>query len=143
MKLQLPVNPIDALVIAGHALDVPQVKKTQSKAPATVRIGQPEQPVRDERILLAELLLVTIAGLRDREKPTGSPDRYPLGNHNVDRDLLARRSLQYFPAKASRKISASICDSAYIFFSRRFSSSSSFGRFMSDTCIPPHFDRQL
>ena len=57
--------------------------------------------------------------------------------------LLAYNLIRLLMAQASFRIAESICDSAYIFFRRRFSSSSSFTRAIIDTSIPPYFDRHL
>ena len=127
----------------AHAFDVSKIQKTQIKTPATVRVRQSQKSVPYQCILFAELRPVPIAGLRDREQTSDFANRYPLSIHHTDRHLLARRWLQYFPAMASRRISAYVCDSACIFVNRRFSTSSSFSRLISETCIPPYFDRQL
>jgi len=58
-----------------------------------------------------------------------------FGLSNFGSHLTALRWLQYFPSMTSCRISALSFSSAYIFFRRRFSSSSSFNRFISEALL--------
>ena len=63
VQLQLPVNPVDSLVVPLVALDVAQVQVAQAKAPVAVVVRQAQQPVSDLLILDIVLGLVPIARL--------------------------------------------------------------------------------
>ena len=63
IKPQFAANAINALVIAAHPFDVSETQKRRAKAPATVRVGRPQQPVCDQRVPLDELRLVPAASL--------------------------------------------------------------------------------
>src|SRR5690606_24467917 len=120
-----------------------QVQVAQAKAPAAVACRQSNQPVRDLGVLIREFRLIAVAGLADVERLTGQPDgRAPCG-HRLLRHLAAARWLHHFFASASWTISALIRSSAYIFFSRRFSSSSSFSLAIIEASMPPNFARHL
>jgi hypothetical protein len=45
IQFQLTIDTVDALVIPAIAFHVMQVQKAQAKAPVTLVVGQPYQPV--------------------------------------------------------------------------------------------------
>src|SRR5690606_15194800 len=143
VQLQLPVDAVDALVVPAEALHVAQVQEAQAKAPVAIRRGQAHQPVGDPGVFLACLGLVAVAGLADLEGLAGMPDaRSPAFNCPSD-DLPALRWPNHFFDRACLSRSVLSWASAYIFFSRRFSSSSSFIRPTMDTSMSPNWLRHL
>src|SRR5690606_25200523 len=143
VQLQLPVDAVDPLVVPAKPLDVAQVQEAKAKPPVAIGRGQPHQPVRNPGVLLAGLRLVAVTGLADLERLAGMPD---IGAPALDRSpghLPALRWPHHFFESASFNRSALSWASAYIFFSRRFSSSSSFIRATMDTSMPPNLLRHL
>src|SRR5690554_6417011 len=143
VQLQLPVNPINPFVIPAKSFDVPQMQKAQAKAPVPLVMGQPDQPIRDLGILAAELCPIAIAGLADAEHPASQANTDLLLTDGFLRHLTATRRLYHFFSMASLRMSAFSRSSAYIFLSRRFSSSSSFNRAIMDASMPPNLARHL
>src|SRR3546814_17654636 len=116
------------LVVPAQALDVAEVQEAQAKPPIAIRRGKPHQPVGDPGILLARLGLVAVAGLADLEGLAGMPDAGASAFDRGSGHLPAQRWHHHFFESASLSRSALSWASASIFFSRRFSSSSSFIR---------------
>src|SRR5574340_1429381 len=143
VQFQLPVNAIDALVVPAEPLHIAQVQEAQTEAPVLLVVGQPHKPVGNHRILVRQRWLVAVTGLADGEIGTGLPNARAPGFHRPSGHLSAQRWPYHFFASASLRMSALICDSAYIFFRRRFSSSSSFMREIIEASMPPYLDRQL
>src|SRR5690606_11505846 len=106
-------------------------------------LGQTQQPVGDQGILAAQPGLVPVARLTDSEQPTSQPDTDRFLCDGLLRHLTAARRLHHFFSMASLSISALSRSSAYIFFRRRFSSSSSLSRVIMDASMPPNLDRHL
>ncbi|EFF45744.1 ISxac2 transposase [Xanthomonas citri pv. aurantifolii str. ICPB 10535] len=143
VQLQLAVDPVDPLVIPAKALHVAQVQVAQAKAPVAMGGRQADQPVGDPGVLLAGLGLVAEAGLAHREGLAGVADvRAPARDCRLGH-LASLRWPHHFFASASFSRSVLSCASAYIFLSRRFSSSSSFMRATMDTSMPPNLLRHL
>lgn len=71
------------------ALHIPQVQETQPKAPGLVDIGQPDQQVGDQLVLLVALWAVTKTGLADPERPARQRDADPLRRHSLCGQLAA------------------------------------------------------
>ena len=120
VQLELPVNPVHALVVKPEALHVSQVQEAQPKAPVAVIVGQLEQPVGDLLILLIAQPLIAVARLADAKCIARKPDRYAPACYCVSGHLAAGRWPQSFFASASATISALIFSSTYILRSRAF-----------------------
>ena len=82
VQLQLAINPINALVVPFEALHVAQIQKAQAKSPRPPIGGQTHQPIRDHGVLIAQLAVITVAGLADLERTAGQrdADTASLGN---------------------------------------------------------------
>jgi len=63
-------------------------------------------------------------------------------HHVADRRVPGTGRQKFFPTRSFKAALSSSC-SASSFFNRRFSSSSAFSRFASDTSRPPYFAFQL
>src|SRR5690606_11482367 len=122
IQLQLAVDTIDPLVVPAKAFDVAEVQETQAKAPVAIGCRQPHEPVCDPCVLLARLRLIAVAGLAHLERLAGMPDVRASAFHRRSGYLPALRWPHHFFDIASFSMSALSCASAYIFFSRRFSS---------------------
>src|SRR5471032_1317546 len=143
VQFECPVDPVDALVVPLKALHIAQIQEAQAEAPVALIGGQTDQPVCDDLVLGVKLGLVTEAGLADAKRQASQADRCaPLVDHTA-RHLTALRWRYHFFARASATISALRRSSAYIFFRRLFSSSSSFIRAMSEASMPPNLARHL
>ena len=143
IEFQLPIDPVDALVIPFEALDVAKVQVAQTEAPIAVVVGQAQQPVGNELVVGVLLALVAKAGLADREHLTSQPDGDAALCHHLFGHLASARRPGYFFARYSVAISALSFSSMYIFLRRRFSSSSSFMRDIMDVSMPPYLARHL
>src|SRR5690606_21607775 len=128
VQLQLPVDAVDPLVVPAKALDVTQVQEAQAEAPVAIRRGQPHQPIGDPGVLVGSFCLVPVTGLTELEGLTGMPNAGASAFHCCSGHLPALRWPYHFFESASFSRSALSWASAYIFFNRRFSSSSSFIR---------------
>lgn len=64
----------DPLAVPAKPFDIAQVQDAQAKAPVAVGRGQPDQPIGDPGVLLADVGLITEACLADREGLTRMPD---------------------------------------------------------------------
>ncbi len=64
-ELQFRVDAVHAFVVPAKVLYVAQIQVAQAKSPLAMIVGQPDQPVRDERILGVMLGLIAAAGLAD------------------------------------------------------------------------------
>ena len=106
-------------------------------------VAADEQVVGDLNILGRQLFLVTLAGLTNTKCQAGQSDTDTFELDCLLRHLTPARWLHHFFARASCTISALRRSSAYIFFSRRLSSSSSRIRTISDTSMPPNLLRLL
>src|SRR3546814_4019977 len=93
-----------------------------------MRISDWSSDVCSSDLLLARLGLVAVAGLADLEGLAGMPDAGASAFDRGSGHLPAQRWPHHFFESASLSRSALSWASAYIFFSRRFSSSSSFIR---------------
>jgi len=106
-------------------------------------VGQTQQPIGNLVVLGIAHPDVPVAGLADAERLTCQPNRYaPAGPRSLGH-LAPARWPQSFFASASATISALSFSSTYILRSRAFSASSSFIRAISDTSMPPYFERHL
>src|SRR5690606_3784078 len=143
VQLQLPVDAVDPLVVPAEALDVAQVQKAETKAPVAIRRGQPHQPIGDPGVLVRRLGLIGLVALTDLAGLAGVPDARPPVFNRGSGHLPALRWPCHFFVSASFNRSALSWASAYNFFSRRFSSSSSFIRATMDTSMPPNLLRHL
>src|SRR5690606_27793830 len=143
VQLPLPVDAVDPLVVPAKAFDVAQVQEAQAKSPIAIRRGQTHQPVGDPGVLFASLGLVAVARLADLEGLAGMPDAGAPAFDRSSGHLPAQRWPHHFFESASLSRSALSWASAYGFFSRRFSSSSSFIRPTMDTSMPPNLLRHL
>src|SRR5690606_37046896 len=124
VQLQLPVNSVHPLVIPAKTLHVAQEQVAQAKTPVALVMRQTNQPVRNLGILGRQPCLVAIAALTDAEALTSQAHTEPMALHRRLRHLASLRWPYSFPSRASLRISALMRSSAYIFFRRRFSSSS-------------------
>src|SRR5690554_7771013 len=74
VQLQLAVYPVHPLVIPAVALDVAQEQEAQAESPVALIRGQPDQPVGNLGILIAQQPLITVAGFADAIGLAGEPD---------------------------------------------------------------------
>src|SRR5690606_10795800 len=118
-------------------------QEAQAKAPIAIRRGQPHQPVGDACILVRRRGLVAVAGLAQFEGPAGVPNVRAPALDRCSGHLPALRWPHHFFESASFSRSALSCASAYIFFSRRFSSCSSLSWDIIDASMPPNLLRHL
>ena len=139
----LPIDPVDPLVVGRPPVPVAQRQEAPAEAPAPVRRGQPHQPVRKHRGRWHVLGLILVAGLGNANHPTRPPLQSGFRVDHFDGHLFTRSWPQDLPQGASLRISASICDSASLFCSRRFSASHSCHPVMSEAVIPPDLLCQL
>src|SRR5690606_4337780 len=138
-----PVNAVDTLVVPQIALYVAKVQVAQTKAPVALIVSQTQQPIGNDSIFTAELGAIPVAALTDLEGLTCQTDTHAhLGDCTLCH-LAALRWLHHFFSMASLSTSALRRSSAYIFFRRRFSSSSSFNRAIIEASIPPNLARHL
>src|SRR5690606_3105162 len=143
VQLQLAINPVHPLVIPAVAFHVAQVQEAQAETPVALVVRKPDQVVGDLGILRGQPRLVAIAGNADLEGQTRLLDTDPARAHRMLRHLSPPRWLHHFFAMASWIISALRRSSAYIFLSRRFSSSNSRSRAINEASIPPNLARHL
>src|SRR5690606_17330578 len=143
IQLELPVDPVDTFVVPAKASHVAQVQKAQAKAPVAMVVRQTQQPVGDLLVLGIRLGDIPVARLADLERLAGQPNRHPSVLHGSLGHLAAARWPHHFFSSASATISALSFSSTYILRSRAFSASSSFMRAISDTSMPPYFERHL
>jgi hypothetical protein len=61
-------------VIERQALNIAQIQEAQSKAPVTVVVRQPLQPILDQEIVIIPFGLVSVAELTDIENTAGHSD---------------------------------------------------------------------
>ncbi len=130
-------------MVPFEALDVMQIQIAQAKSPAAVVIGQFDQPVCHLLVISIELALVPVEGLADSKCHTGDTSAHTLLRNHLVGHLPSARWPHHFFSRASETISALSFPSRYIFFKRRFSSSSSFMRDIMDTSMPPYLARHL
>src|SRR5690606_29407955 len=104
---------------------------------------QSDKPVCDLLVLGCQLCLIPIAAFTDAKTLARQAHAETMLFHRCLRHLAPLRWLYSFPSRASLRISALMRSSAYIFFSRRFSSSSSFRRAISAVSMPPYLARHL
>ncbi len=141
VELQGAIDAVDAFVIPPEPLHVAQVQEAQAEAPVPVRRRQPNQPVGNHRVFVRARCPIAVAGLADVEGQAGVPDaRSPVRYHRPGH-LPALRWPHHFFASASLSSSALSWESAYIFFSRRFSSSSFFRRAIIKASMSPYLLR--
>src|SRR6056297_2327209 len=143
VQLQRPVDPIDPLVIPWEALDIAQKQKAQPKPPVLLVAGQADQPIGNLGVLVRQLRLIPIAVLADEKRLAGQADADRPTLDCLFGHLPATRWPQSSPSITSWRISALIRSSAYIFFRRRFSASSSLSRAISEASMPPNLARHL
>ncbi len=86
---------------------------------------------------------VDLGGLADAKCHTGDTNAHALLRNHLVGHLPSARWPHHFFSRASETISALSFSSRYIFFNRRFSSSSSFMRDIMDTSMPPYLARYL
>jgi hypothetical protein len=103
------------------------------QTPGFAGIGQPNQQIGDLFVLGAQLRAIPIAGLAHPKRPASQRTTGPASRH---------RSLGHLAALTHGK-SACMLRSAYIHFSRRFSSSIAFIWLIKDASMPPYFARHL
>src|SRR5579864_5170548 len=96
-----------------------------------------------ERSLPGPLRTVVIGRSVHRHGAASTANAYPPGRPNMINHLTLPGRLHIFRRITSCSISLSSERSATSFFSRWFSSSSCFSRFISDGIRPPYFLRQL
>src|SRR5690606_38850994 len=125
------------------ALYVAQMQVTQTKTPVLLVMREADQPVGNFNVLVAQFRLVAIASFADAEDPASQTDANPIFSNSFLRHLSTTRRLYHFFSMASLRMSAFSRASAYIFFRRRFSSSSSFRRAIMEASMPPNFARHL
>lgn len=118
--------PLDPLVVPRMAFDVAQMQETQAEAPGLAGVGQPDQQIGDLLVLVLQLRAVAITGLADPEGPADQRNADPVSRHRFLGHLAALRWPRHFFPRASLSRSACMLRSAYIRFSRRFSSSMAF-----------------
>ena len=128
VQLQLTIDAIHALVVPAETFDIAQMQKAHAKAPGLFGICQCHQPICDQLILIRQFGLVSIAYLADAERPARQNNAGGLIAYSPFGHLFAlRRPHHLFPSASFRR-SFCMLFSAYIFFSRLFSSSCSFIR---------------
>lgn len=131
-------------MIPTKAFDVAEVQKTQPKPPVSLGCRELQQPIGDKGIFIVQAPLVPVTGFTDRKRVTGLSDAHPIVLNGRFCHLSSLKWLYHFFAIASWMISTLSFSSAYIFFSRRFSSSySSLSRAISEASIPPNLARHL
>lgn len=141
IQLQFPVDPVHPLVVPAQALHVAEVQEAQAEAPVSIRRCQSHQPIRDPGVLVRSLGLVPITGLTHLEGLAGVPDIRASAFDRCSGHLPTLRWPHHFFDSVSFNRSALSWASAYIFFRRRFSSSSYFIRATMDTSMPPNLLR--
>src|SRR5690554_1327672 len=119
------------------------MQEAQTKPPVPLIVGQADQPVGNLGIFVAELGPIAKAGVADAEYPASQANTDAFLIDGFLRHLTATRRLHHFFSMASLRMSAFSRSSAYIFLSRRFSSSSSFRRAIMEASIPPNLARHL
>src|SRR3989338_3887289 len=143
VQLQFAVNAIHPFVVPWISLHVAQIQKAQPEPPVALVVGQANQVIGDLGILCRELCPVAVAGLADTECLAGQPDAGAVLFHSLLCHLAPARWLHHFFCRASWTISALRRSSAYIFLSRRFSSSSALSRDIREASMPPNLLRHL
>lgn len=93
IQFELLINP---LVIPAKAFHIAQVQKTQTKAPITVVLSQPNQPVGNLSIFIAEIAFIGKAGFTEAKHPTGHLNTDALAHNRFLRRLGDRPFLSYF-----------------------------------------------
>jgi hypothetical protein len=96
-----------------------------------------------EGSLPGSLGTVVVGRAIDRHSPASTTNAHPPGRPDVIDHLALPGRLHIFRRITSCSISLSSERSATSFFSRWFSSSSCFSRFISEGISPPYFLRQL
>src|SRR5690606_17835829 len=143
IQFQLAIDAVHALVVPAKAFHVAQIQEAQAKTPVALVVCQTNEPIGNFRVFGIKLWPVAIARLADAECRAYQSDANPALLDRLNRHLAPARWLHHFFSKASLTISALSFSSAYIFLRRRFSSSSSLSRAISDASIPPNLDRHL
>jgi hypothetical protein len=100
--------------------------------------SQPQKPVSNLRVLVAEFCFIALAGLTDPECPATLAYVKCVLNQCLLRDLVPQRWPYHFLSRASLQTSEIKDSSAYILSRRRFWSSCTFIRFIKDASIPPY-----
>lgn len=67
IQLELPVDSVHPLVVPVVAFHVAQEQVAQTKAPVTLIRRQPDQPIGNLGIFIAQPRLVTVKGLADAQ----------------------------------------------------------------------------
>jgi hypothetical protein len=113
-------------MIPDMSLYIAQIQETQAKSPSSVSLCQSRQKSGNPVVLLCQSWTIAKAGLGYLKNPTGQRNADPVMRHSLCGQFPALGwPLHFFP-KASFRISVCMLRSAYIRFSRRFSSSRAF-----------------
>ena len=77
VQFQGAVDAVDALVVPRAPLHVAQMQETQPKSPCLASIGQADQRIGDQLVLVTEQRAVAIARLADAKGPARECDADP------------------------------------------------------------------
>ena len=112
IAFQLPIDPIDPLVVPGKAFDVAQIEKAQAKPPISLRLRQADKPSGDGMIVLVTDRLITITALAHAEGATRMANTCLAQLDRRQSHGAATAGLYHFFAMASLSKSALSCASA-------------------------------
>ena len=122
---------------------ITQEVKAQAKAPTLMRGREALQPVLNFSIFIHQRWFIKITGGTNRKYITSHSNTHAIVHFGPASQLSSPSWLYHFFAIISLAISALSRSSAYIFLRRRFSSSSSFMRCISEASMPPNLARHL
>jgi len=123
--------------------DVSKIHKTKHEAPIFLTLCQKLKPACNLFILITELGFIAISCMADRKGITGCHNIQPFPADSILCHPTTLERLHHFFCMASLMTTFSTWTSAYIYFKRAFSASSSFMRVIMETSIPPNFARHL
>ncbi|SAY46837.1 hypothetical protein KRIGEM_03196 [Komagataeibacter rhaeticus] len=126
VEFLFPIDPINPLMIPELSLHIAQIQETQTKSPSPVSLGQSHQKSGNPVVLRCQSRTIAKAGLGYPKNPTGQRNADPMMRHSLCGQFPALGwPLHFFP-RVSFRISVCMLKSAYMRFSRRFSSSKAF-----------------
>ncbi|ASL40877.1 hypothetical protein CBI36_10915 [Acetobacter oryzifermentans] len=77
VEFQIPINPINPLMVPEMSLHIVQIQETQTKSPSPMSLCQSRQQIGNPVILLCQSWTIAKAGLGYLKNPTGQCNAAP------------------------------------------------------------------